>query len=153
MWKTERFHFVITGEAVMKHLINLILLSLIITSCARYKAHQYPGADEKEYHIDFYSESGEDQLKYAKQFSGEGDYKTAIDLFLKIYENTKTDSTIRQEALLNLGNIYSNVLYAGKDYEKALYYFEKLLNEFPDTEFRVSVIESIDNVKKMMREK
>lgn len=134
----------------MKHLISIIILSLI-ASCARYKAHQYPGANEKEYHIDFYSESGEDQLKYAKQFSGEGDYKTALDLFLKIYDNTKTDSTIRQEALFHLGNIYSNVLYAGKDYNKSLYYFEKLLNEFPDTEFRVSAIESIDNVKKMMR--
>lgn len=148
---SREFILLKTGKAVMIHLITIILLSLILTSCARYKTHQYPGAEEKEYHVAFYSGSGEDQLKYAKQFLGEGDFETAIELFLKIYENTKIDSKIRQEALLNLGNIYSNVLYTGKDYEKALYYLESLLNEFPETEFRASAIESIDYVKKMMR--
>lgn len=133
----------------MNQVIITILLFLI-TSCAGYKTHQYPEANEKEYHVDFYSRSSEDQLEYAKQFAGEGDYKTAISLYLDIYENNEIDSTIRQEALWNLGNAYSNVLYPGKDYQKALYFLEKLLNEFPETPFWPNVAESIANIKNLM---
>ncbi|MCB9067204.1 MAG: hypothetical protein R3C41_13310 [Calditrichia bacterium] len=92
----------------MKQLMAIIILLLIIASCARYKTHQYPEANEKNYHVDFYTKSGKDQLKYAKQFAGEGDYEKAIDLFQRIYENTKLESAAREEALLNLGNIYAN---------------------------------------------
>lgn len=131
--------------------MTILILLLVIASCTRYKTHQYPEANEKDYHVDFYSKSAQDQLKYAKQFAGEGDYETAIDLFLQIYENAKFDSTIRQEALLNLGNIYANVLYTGKDYEKALFYLEKLLKEFPETQFRSVTKESIKNIKELIQ--
>lgn len=128
----------------------IILLLLLITSCAKYKTHQYPEANVKDYHVDFYTKSGKDQLKYAKQFAGEGDYETAIDLFLRIYENTNLKSAAREEALLNLGNIYANVLYAGKDYKKALSYLEKLTTEFPKSELRPDALESIENVNNLM---
>lgn len=136
---------------LMKQLMAIIIPLLIIASCARYKTHQYPEANEKDFHVDFYSKSGDDQLKYAKQFAGEGDYETAIDLFLRIYENTKLESAAREEALLNLGNIYASVLYTGKDYEKALYYLEKLLKEFPETQFRSGAVESIKNIKELIQ--
>lgn len=138
---------------LMKQLMAIIILLLIIASCARYKTHQYPEANEKNYHVDFYTKSGKDQLKYAKQFAGEGDYEKAIDLFQRIYENTKLESAAREEALLNLGNIYANVLYTGKDYEKTLFYLEKLLKEFPKTEFRSGVTESIKDIKELIRHK
>ena len=103
--------------------------------------------------MDFYTKSGKGQLKYAKQFAGEGDYETAIDLFLRIYENSKLESAAREEALLNLGNIYANVLYAGKDYKKALSYLEKLITEFPKSELRPDALEAIESVNKLKEHK
>ncbi len=134
---------------MIKQITLSFLLLMIVISCAKYKTHHFPESSEKDFHVDFYSKSGKDQLKYAKQFLGEGDYKTASNLFHKIYENTEVEAPIRQEALMNLGNIYSNVLYAGKDYEKALFYMEKLLAEFPDTKFRQAAEEGIENIKEI----
>ena len=144
----------------MRYLLIIILAMIWLASCAGYKTHKYPGTinDENQRevtirdHVDFYSKSGEDQLRYAKQFSGEGDYQTAIELFLNIYQNEMHDPIIRQKALINLGNIYSNVLYSGKDYEKALFYWETLLKEFPETEFRSEAEDSIENIKRLMHE-
>jgi outer membrane protein assembly factor BamD (BamD/ComL family) len=138
---------------MVKHLLFSLLLLIAVNSCATYKTHHFPESGEKDFHVDFYSKSGEDQLKYAKQFLGEGDYETAGNLFLKIYEKIENDAPIRQEALLNLGNIYSNILYAGRDYEKALFYLEKLLSEFPNSKFRQSAMESIQNIKKIENHK
>lgn len=127
-----------------------MILFLFTISCAGYKTHQYPEANEKDFHVDYYTGSGEDQLEFARQFTGEGDYDTAIDLYLKVYENSGNDSLIRQEALLSLGQTYSNVLHSGKDYRKAIYFFKKLLVEFPETQFRSGATESIRNIKGLL---
>ena len=114
-----------------KYLTASLLLSALFISCATYKTHKFPESVDREFHVDVYTHSAADRLDYAMQFAGEGDYDRAIDLFSQIYENAEIDPVIRQKALLNLGSVYSNVLFAGRDHQKSLDFLGKLLAEFP----------------------
>lgn len=70
-----------------------------------------------------------------------------------IYQNTLHKPEIRQKALLNLGYIYSSVLFSGKDYENAFFYWQTLLKEFPDTKFRAETEAAIENIQRLISER
>ncbi len=145
----------------MRHITIIVLSFLLFISCVGYKTHKYPKPinDDNQKrvtvtdHVDFYTKSGEDQLEYAQQFFGEGNYQTAIVLFLDIYQNALHKPEVRQRALLNLGYIYSSVLFSGKDYDKAFFYWRILLKEFPETEFRAEVERAIENIQRLISER
>lgn len=101
--------------------------------------------------MEVYSKSPKDQLRYAKHAASEGDYDIAIAVYTRLYTNESIDSAIRAESLFLLGKIYSNLLYPYKDFDKAIYFFEKLIAEFADSRLRFDAEQSIDNIQKFMK--
>ncbi len=98
---------------------------------------------------EFYSKSPEDQLRYAKHAASAGDYDLAIAVYTGLYKDRTTDAAIRAEALFRLAKTYSSLLYKNRDFDKAVYLFEKLLSEFPRSQFRGDAEESIKNINKL----
>ena len=96
-------------------------------------------------------EKPKDQLRYPKHAAAESKYKTAIETYLKLYQRESIESGIREEALFNLGRIYSSFLYPYKDYEKSMYFFEKLISEFPDSRFRSKTVKAIENLNQLKK--
>lgn len=143
----------------MRTIATVSIFFLLIISCTGYKTHHYPeptsdesqDAQTSKGHVDFYSRSGEDQLDYAKQFLGEGNYEQAGELFLKIYDDWGLKPGVREEALLNLGRLYSNILNPNRNYQKTILYLEMLLKEFPDGSLRSDALASIASAKEMLR--
>ena len=80
--------------------------------------------------------SAEFRLEQARITLTTGDFAGAVDLYYKIYSDTTIEGQYRQEALFNLGMMYSDDAETVEDYEEALYYFKKLLSEFRRTTFR-----------------
>lgn len=150
----------------MKIIVTVVLLFSIIISCST-RTSKKPEEPFEEYEIgaydqwwekdlsgediEIYSKSPKDQLRYAKHAASEGDYKTAIKTYLKLYQIETIDSEIGQQALLNLGYNYGNILNPYKNYERAIYFLEKLLSEFPQTKFRSNPEQSIRNIHKLMK--
>ena len=150
----------------MRKTVALILLMSVAMSCSYRKSKQkdeYKSPFEEshgkewwevlipEEDVEFYSKSPKDQLRYAKHAAAESKYKTAIETYLKLYQRESIESGIREEALFNLGRIYSSFLYPYKDYEKSMYFFEKLISEFPDSRFRSKTVKAIENLNQLKK--
>ncbi len=147
--------------------IVLLLLSLVLSCSTRVVQKEKDPIEEQEkesqdqwwdvatevlenlQNAEFYSKSPEDQLRYAKHAASKGDYDLAIAVYSKLYKDESNDAAIRAEALFRSGKIYSNLLYLYKDYDKALYFFEKLIAEFPDSQFHTDAEQSIKNIHKI----
>ncbi len=103
--------------------------------------------------VEFYSKSPKDQLRYAKHAESDGDHKLALAVYGKLYHNESAEAPIRAEALFRLAKIYSNLIYTYRDYDKAAHLFEKLISEFPHSEFRAYAEESLKNIHKFSGKK
>ena len=106
-------------------------------------------ADKMLENVEFYSKSPKGQLRYAKHAASEGDYDLAISVYTRLYKDKSIGAAIRAEALFRLGKIYSSILYTNRDFDKAVYLFEKLISEFPNSEFRLDAEQSIKNIHKL----
>ncbi|MDP8268719.1 MAG: tetratricopeptide repeat protein [Candidatus Tenebribacter davisii] len=71
------------------------------------------------------------KLVYADNLIKLGDYTQAIRIYQEIYDDEKYKSDQRDDALYKLGNTYESVLYENNDIEKAVYYYELLIEVFP----------------------
>lgn len=86
------------------------------------------------------------KLSYAYDVMKLGDYDTAIATYLKIYENKDYKSEHREEALFKLGNLYESVHFEGRDYKKAIYYYDLLLKEFIISTYRLKAYNKIEEL-------
>lgn len=103
-----------------------------------------PGYHDEVY---IYTDKPESQIRYAKHMTRKRKFDKAIETYLKLYESKNTESKYREESLYNLGLLFSNILYPERDDKKSRYYFEKLLDEFPETKFKDVVEEKLEYLK------
>lgn len=69
--------------------------------------------------------------------------KEVVEIYLKIYNDTKNSDNIRAEALYQIASIYMNRFNDDRDDAKAISYFEKILQEFPTLRLCENVEEKI----------
>ena len=86
--------------------------------------------------ITLHGDSAEALVDQGKQHVLEGNYADPEAAFQAAYAKTGADPDHRAEALFELGEVYSNVLNPRRDHQKSLSYFAKLVEEFPESEFR-----------------
>lgn len=71
-------------------------------------------------------------LLRSRQYHAQGDYPAAIKENQRVLSLTP-DSSPGDEALFNLGLIYAHTENPGRDYEKSLAFFKKMLQDFPQS--------------------
>ena len=95
--------------------------------------------------------SPEYKLEEARITLSTGDFEGAVDLYLKIYNDEKIDPVFREEALFNLGMMYSDAAGNVEDYEIALKYLRQLSSEFPRTQFKEKTNREIRYIRNQIK--
>lgn len=119
--------------------LGLLLLVLLTGSCSIGRITRTESVTDETSSvgssISIHGSSAEAHLDRGKQYVLEGHFTHAMGEFEQAYTTPGADPKFRAEALFELGEAYSNVLNPWKDREKALDYFAKILDEFPDSVF------------------
>ncbi|MCF7858165.1 MAG: hypothetical protein K9N07_02410 [Candidatus Cloacimonetes bacterium] len=147
--------------------IYIFLISILLASCAKQKLVK----DFDEQTIpesaagleEFKIEENEDnviteknahaKLVYADNLIKLGDYKQAIRIYQEIFDDTKYRDDQRDDAVFKLGKTYESVLYEEADINKAIYYFDLLINKFPLSDRRLEAYERSQRLKIKLEEK
>ncbi|MFH1845388.1 MAG: tetratricopeptide repeat protein [bacterium] len=133
-----RFRWIVPG---------LLLLCLpCLISCAG-SARRTADEDSRDTSFSLYSSQPEAELDKGLFQKREGNYQAAAELFLAVYKDRSADSEYRERALYELAQVHSHLLNPTKDYDQALSYLEKLITEFPDSEYRADAEEKIEHIK------
>ncbi len=128
----------------MKLVLTFVLTCLILFSCAvPQKSAKIKNNIKKD--------SPEYKLEEASITLSTGDFQGAEDIYLDIYNNTKFDQPFREEALFNLGMMYSDDAESIEDYEHALKYLRKLLSEFQKTQFKEKTNREIRYIRNQIK--
>jgi tetratricopeptide (TPR) repeat protein len=83
----------------------------------------------------------------ARQYVIEGRFDEAVAVLTRVYENQKADAKYRAQALFELGQTHSHLLNPRRDEDKALLYFEKLVEEYPESELRTEAEKKIERMR------
>ena len=95
--------------------------------------------------------SPEYKLKQARMTLSTGDFQGAIDLYLAIYNDQNIDPVFREEALFNVGMMYSGAAENIEDYEIALKYLRQLLSDFQKTQFKEKANREIRYIRNQIK--
>lgn len=133
----------------MRVLICSFLFLFILSCSSNFLIDSKDTKEGKSAVVHIYSQDPDDQIEYAKNLSKQGKYEKAIKIYLDIYNNKDVESEYQEEALFNIGLVYSNVFNYKKDFKKSIFYLEKLLEEFPKTKFREKAETKIENIKRI----
>lgn len=95
--------------------------------------------------------SPEYKLEEARITLSTGDFQGAVDLYLKMYVDEKIDPVFREEALFNLGMMYSDDAASVEEYETALKYLRQLSADFPKTRFKEKTNREIRYIRNQIK--
>jgi tetratricopeptide (TPR) repeat protein len=88
-------------------------------------------------------------LDRGRQMRAETAFDEAADLFRQVYELPSADQEHRAAALLELGLVHSDLLNPKKDHELALEYLRKLVDTYPDSEYREEAEQKIADIQEL----
>ena len=130
-------------------IVFIFLVTLLYLSCQKVVIDDKDVQHGPGYFDDVfvYTDKPESQIKYAKHMTRKRKFDKAIETYLKLYEDKNIKSEYREESLYNLGLLFSNMLYPQRDDKKSRYYFEKLLDEFPQSKFKDMAKEKLEYLK------
>ena len=138
----------------MRILVGLFVLVILLMSCSNANLkNDYQVRKETDGTYDIKrgltASPGKDdeKLEQGKYLLIKKNYKKAEKVFFEVYNDKSVKDKYKEEALLLLGDLYSNFLNPGKDYKKAVSYYNKLIKEFPDTKLTDKAEEKIKNIK------
>ena len=86
---------------------------------------------------------GQAELEAARALEREGRYSAAIQTLDRLYADTSLSDDVRQDVLLQLGEIHGASLNPFKDYERGLFYLRELVDTYPATKHRERAEERI----------
>ncbi len=93
------------------------------------------------------------KLVYADNLIKLGDYQLAIKIYEEIYNDDKYKDDQRDDAIFKLGLTFESFLYENADLNKAIYYYELLIAEFPLSEHRLESFQRIELLRLRIKEK
>jgi outer membrane protein assembly factor BamD (BamD/ComL family) len=126
----------------MKIYSILIVSVMLFVSCA---------IPQKTTKTDVNINSPEFKLKEARLTLSKGDFQGAVDLYLLIYNNDTIDPIYREEALYNLGMMYSGDAASIDEYEIALKYLRQLSSDFPKTQYKEKTNREIRYIRNQIK--
>ena len=95
--------------------------------------------------------SPEYKMEEARLTLSKGNFQGAVDLYLAIYNNETLDPVFREEALFNLGMMYSDDALSVEEYEIALKYLRQLSADFPKTQYKEKTNREIRYIRNQIK--
>ena len=126
----------------MKIYSILIVSLLIVCSCA---------IPQKTIKTNVDKNSPEYKLEEARLTLSKGNFQGAVDLYLIIYKDETIDPGYREEALFNLGMMYSDDAASVEEYEIALKYLRQLSSDFPKTQYKEKTNREIRYIRNQIK--
>ena len=93
------------------------------------------------------------KLVYADNLIKLGDYQLGIRIYLEVFNDVKYRDDQRDDAIFKLGKTYESVLYEQADINKAIYYYELLISEFPLSDRRLEAFQRSQLLKLQLKER
>ena len=93
------------------------------------------------------------KLVYAENLIKLGDYQLGISIYLEVYNDVKYRDDQRDDAIFKLGKTYESFLYEEADINKAIYYYELLITEFPLSDRRLEAFQRSQLLKLQLEER
>lgn len=84
--------------------------------------------------ISLHGSSDEAAFERARDYARDGRIEDADTILTQLAQSAATDPEYREKALFELGELWSSVLNAQRNPERAAGYFGRFLEEFPDSE-------------------
>ena len=114
----------------------------------------------EEFKVDDYEEdyikkqkNANAKLVYADNLIKLGDYQLGIRIYLEVFEDDKYRDDQRDDAIFKLGKTYESVLYEEADINKAIYYYELLITEFPLSDRRLEAFQRSQLLRLQLEER
>jgi len=114
----------------------------------------------EEFKVDEYEEdyikkqkNANAKLVYADNLIKLGDYQLGIRIYLEVFEDDKYRDDQRDDAIFKLGKTYESVLYDEADINKAIYYYELLITEFPLSDRRLEAFQRSQLLRLQLEER
>ncbi len=114
----------------------------------------------EEFKVDEYEEdyikkqkNANAKLVYADNLIKLGDYQLGIRIYLEVFEDVKYRDDQRDDAIFKLGKTYESVLYEDADINKAIYYYELLITEFPLSDRRLEAFQRSQLLRLQLEER
>ena len=126
----------------MKIYSVLIVFLLMISSCA---------VPQRTIKTDVDRNSPEYKLKEARLTLSKGNFQGAVDMYLNLFNDSTIDTVFREEAMFNLGMMYSDEAASIEEYELALKYLRQLSNTFPRNQFKEKTNREIRYIQNQMK--
>lgn len=108
------------------YLCTACLIFFSLVSCNALKESKKEGIKQEEMRLEAISK----QLTLAKKLIEQGNYEASLEENKNVL-SLSNDRPPGDEALFNMGLIYAHYKNPQKDYKKTIFYFEKLLKEYP----------------------
>jgi len=121
------------------YLCTACLIFFSLVSCNALKESKKEGIKQEEMRLEAISkqltlakklEAISKQLTLAKKLFEQGNYEASLEENKNVL-SLSNDRPPGDEALFNMGLIYAHYRNPQKDYKKSIFYFEKLLKEYP----------------------
>ena len=106
---------------------------------------------QKSLKVDVDKNSPEYKLEEARLTLSKGNFQGAVDLYLLIYNDETIDPIYREEALFNLGMMYSDDAASIVEYEIALKYLRQLSGDFPKTQYKEKTNREIRYIRNQIK--
>jgi len=121
----------------------VVLVAAAIVGCVRVRTSTtQKDYDEYGDHKPTYSANStvvgkaETELEAARALEREGKYSEAILALERLDADASLSNDVRQDVLLQLGEIHGAALNPFKDYERGLFYLRELVDRYPATKYR-----------------
>jgi len=126
----------------MKYFFVLFISVIILISCA---------VPQRTIENNLDKNSPEYKLKKARLTLSKGDFQGAVDLYLSLYNDIKVGTVYREEAMFNLGMMYSDEAASIEEYETALKYLRQLSADFPKTQYKEKTNREIRYIRNQIK--
>lgn len=130
-----------------------IVVFVLLTGCHLHLVpdgpvyREYPdGSAERSTSVSVYSDSPEDLLRRAQHLASKQQFQKAITLYSDVYRDSSLAAAYREKALFQRASLRTNYFNPNKNFQQALIDFNILLNEFPETEYRLRAEKKIDEI-------
>jgi len=136
----------------------IILYLLVFVSCSSVmssktgvgiKAGGYEEKDQIGADFTFYGKSPEEQIKKAKHLSSLGKFEEAVAVLGAVIKDHK-ETIFSDQAYLEMGKLYSNILNMKKDFEKAKQYYQGVLHYPPESEYDEMARKALKNLEALL---
>jgi hypothetical protein len=124
----------------------LVLAVILASSCVGRVAQQVD--DHGEYpstslSMSLHGSKDAALIERGRQYVMESKFDAAVEAFMEVYQNKQAEPEHRAEALFQLGGVYANILYPKRDEKTARTYYEELIADFPESDFRSNAEEAL----------